>query len=100
VANNLRDIPTSGKTTLAVRLGDSRTRILHLALVAVPVVATIALAFATPWALLGLFAVPLAARANTPVRSGARGPALIPALRDAGLAMLVWSFATAVALVV
>ena len=36
VTNNLRDIPTdttSGKRTLAVRLGDSRTRLLYLALV-------------------------------------------------------------------
>ena len=36
VANNLRDIPTdreSGKITLAVRLGDARTRLLYQALV-------------------------------------------------------------------
>ena len=35
VANNLRDIPTdteSGKITLAVRLGDARTRVLYEAL--------------------------------------------------------------------
>ena len=37
VANNLRDIPTdaqSGKITLAVRLGDARTRVLYQALLA------------------------------------------------------------------
>ena len=37
VANNLRDIPTdaeSGKITLAVRLGDARTRLLYQALLA------------------------------------------------------------------
>ena len=37
VANNLRDIPTdteSGKITLAVRLGDARTRTLHVILLA------------------------------------------------------------------
>ncbi|NUS42899.1 MAG: 1,4-dihydroxy-2-naphthoate octaprenyltransferase, partial [Mycobacteriaceae bacterium] len=101
VANNLRDIPTdttSGKTTLAVRLGDPRTRTLHLALVGVPFVMTLALVAQTPWALAGLLAAPLAVRANTPVRTGGHGPALIPALRDAGLAMLVWSLATAAAL--
>ena len=38
VANNLRDIPTdtdSGKITLAVRLGDARTRILYVVLLVV-----------------------------------------------------------------
>ncbi|QNG19786.1 1,4-dihydroxy-2-naphthoate polyprenyltransferase [Rhodococcus triatomae] len=101
VANNLRDIPTdteSGKLTLAVRLGDARTRALHLGLLAVPFVVTFALTARTPWALLGLLALPLAVRANAPVRSGRRGLELIPALRDSGLAMLVWGAATAVAL--
>ena len=39
VANNLRDIPTdaeSGKITLAVRLGDARTRLLYQALLGWP----------------------------------------------------------------
>lgn len=101
VANNLRDIPTdtaSGKTTLAVRLGDVRTRTLQLALLVIPFLVTLALVARTPWALVGLIAVPFAVRANAPVRSGGQGPALIPALRDAGLAMLAWSVATALAL--
>ncbi|GAA1885069.1 1,4-dihydroxy-2-naphthoate polyprenyltransferase [Williamsia serinedens] len=103
VANNLRDIPSdsvTGKTTLAVRLGDTRTRTAHLALLAVPTVATLVLVAATPWALLGLVAVPLAVRANAPVRSGAQGMALIPALAQTGLAMVAWSVATFVGLVV
>jgi 1,4-dihydroxy-2-naphthoate polyprenyltransferase len=98
VANNLRDIDTdtaSGKRTLAVRLGDRSTRTLHLALLAVPLVATLVLAFRTPWALLGLLTLPLAAKANAPVRSGSLGLALIPALRDTGLTMLAWSVLTA-----
>ncbi|ORI18069.1 1,4-dihydroxy-2-naphthoate polyprenyltransferase [Rhodococcus sp. 1163] len=101
VANNLRDIdtdPDSGKHTLAVRLGDSRTRLLHLALMIVPFAVTVALVARTPWALLALLALPLAARANTPVRTGATGFALIPALRDSGLAMLVWGLTTGAAL--
>ena len=101
VANNLRDIdtdPDSGKHTLAVRLGDSRTRLLHLALMVVPFAVTVALVARTPWALLALLALPLAARANTPVRTGATGFALIPALRDSGLAMLVWGLTTGAAL--
>ncbi|NIL84932.1 1,4-dihydroxy-2-naphthoate octaprenyltransferase [Rhodococcus fascians] len=101
VANNLRDIPTdteSGKRTLAVRLGDNRTRYLHLALLVVPFAMTVALTARTPWALVALLALPLAARANSPVRGGAHGFELIPALRDSGLAMLVWGAGTGVAL--
>lgn len=101
VANNLRDIPTdteSGKVTLAVKLGDPRTRTLHLALLLVPFIATLLLVVRTPWALVGLVAVPLAVRANAPVRSGKGGLELIPALRDSGLALLAWSAATALAL--
>ncbi|MEU1983529.1 1,4-dihydroxy-2-naphthoate polyprenyltransferase [Nocardia sp. NPDC019395] len=101
VANNLRDIPTdteSGKTTLAVKLGDTRTRTLHLALMAAPFLMTLILLVRTPWALAGLLAVPLAVRANAPVRADRGGMELIPALRDSGLAMLAWSALTAVAL--
>ncbi|MDV2474588.1 1,4-dihydroxy-2-naphthoate polyprenyltransferase [Rhodococcus zopfii] len=101
VTNNLRDIPTdtvSGKRTLAVRLGDPRTRTLHLVLVVVPFVASLALVAVTPWALAGLLAVPFAVRAHAPVRTGGLGMSLIPALRDSGLAMLVWALATAPAL--
>ncbi|MCA0157019.1 1,4-dihydroxy-2-naphthoate polyprenyltransferase [Tsukamurella sp. M9C] len=102
VANNLRDIPTdreSGKITLAVRLGDSRTRVLFSVLVAVPTVLGLALAaVATPWALLSLASAPLAVRAALPVTRGGQGPALIPALAQTGLAMLVWSIGAAVGL--
>ena len=101
VANNLRDIdtdPASGKHTLAVRLGDARTRMVHLALMIIPFAVTVALVARTPWALVALLALPLAVRANKPVRTGETGLALIPALRDSGLAMLVWGLATGAAL--
>ncbi|MFR9753761.1 1,4-dihydroxy-2-naphthoate polyprenyltransferase [Nocardia sp. 004] len=101
VANNLRDIPTdttAGKVTLAVKLGDARTRTLHLALLTVPFVTTLVLVVRTPLALAGLLAIPLAVRANAPVRGGKGGLELIPALRDSGLALLVWSAITALAL--
>ncbi len=101
VANNLRDIPTdadSGKITLAVRLGDKRTRVLYQMLLVVALVLTVVLAAATPWCLVGLVAAPLAVRAAGPVRSGLGGAALIPVLRDTGLTMLVWSVAVSVAL--
>jgi 1,4-dihydroxy-2-naphthoate octaprenyltransferase len=101
VANNLRDIPTdteSGKITLAVRLGDPRTRLLFQALVALAFVLTLVLAAATPWCLVGLVALPLGVRAALPVRRGLGGKELIPVLRDTGLTMLVWSVAVALAL--
>ncbi|MBZ4364717.1 hypothetical protein LAM67_26720, partial [Mycobacterium tuberculosis] len=41
---------------------------------------------ATPWALLGLLAMPVAWKANAPVRARATGAGLIPALAVAGLA--------------
>jgi 1,4-dihydroxy-2-naphthoate polyprenyltransferase len=68
VANNLRDIPTdttSGKRTLAVRMGDRRTRLLYRACI-VGAFGTIAIgtlvharwptAGLSPWGLLGLVA--------------------------------------------
>ncbi len=101
VANNLRDIPTdttARKMTLAVRLGDRRTRVLYQSLLALAAVLTLVLILATPWCAAGLVAAPLAARAAGPVRRGLGGRELIPVLRDTGLTMLVWSIAVALAL--
>ncbi|WP_149360484.1 1,4-dihydroxy-2-naphthoate polyprenyltransferase [Lolliginicoccus suaedae] len=101
VANNLRDIPTdevAGKVTLAVRLGDRRTRRLYLALVVVPFLLCIPLALQHPAALLGLVAIPMALRAYIPVRSGDTGLALIGTLRDTGLALLGWAILVTVGL--
>lgn len=103
VANNLRDIPTdkeSGKITLAVRLGDARTRLLYQGLLAVAFALTLVLMLATPWAAVGLVALPLAVRAASPVRKGLGGKELIPVLRDTGLTMLVWAVAVALALAI
>ena len=101
VANNLRDIPTdkeSGKITLAVRLGDARTRVLYQVLVAGAFVLTLVLMLATPWCAVGLIAAPLAVRAARPVRKRLGGKDLIPVLRDTGLTMLLWAVAVALAL--
>nr|CAS02551.1 putative integron gene cassette protein [uncultured bacterium] len=101
VANNLRDTPTdreSGKITLAVRLGDTRTRLLYQALLITALMLTLVLMLATPWCAVGLVALPLAVRAVRPVRGGLGGKDLIPVLRDTGLTMLVWAVAVALAL--
>ena len=88
VANNLRDIPTDtehGKQTLAVRLGDHRSRILYAAVVGVSVLALLLMALSTPWALLGLLAVPLGVRAGRTVLGDATGRDLVPVLAATGL---------------
>src|SRR6476661_6283330 len=82
VANNLRDIPTdvlAGKRTLAVRLGDRRTRGLYALLVLAAALAVVAVAVVTTWwALAGLGFLALAAPAVRTVVGGATGPGLIP----------------------
>lgn len=94
VANNLRDIPTDrehGKQTLAVRLGDTRTRQLYVGLVAVAFVMAGLAALTTPWALLALLAILPAARIVRIVLGGASGRDLVPVLAGTGLVQLVWS---------
>jgi 1,4-dihydroxy-2-naphthoate octaprenyltransferase len=102
VANNLRDIPTdipAGKRTLAVRLGDERTRYLYAFLVLVAAAAVIAVASATTWwALLGLGFLARAAAPTRAVLTGATGPALIPVLAGTGASELLWSILVAVPL--
>jgi 1,4-dihydroxy-2-naphthoate octaprenyltransferase len=103
VANNLRDIPTdvvAGKRTLAVVLGDRRTRVLYLLLVVVAAAAVVAVALVTSWcALVGLLFLVLAAPAVRTVLGGATGPGLIPVLQQTGLAELLWAALVAAALV-
>ena len=102
VANNLRDIPTdtqSGKITLAVRLGDARTRRLYVALLVVAGAADRGAGAGDAvvrWP--GWWPRRWRVRAARPVRPAARGPQLIPVLRDTGLTMLVWAIVVAAAL--
>jgi 1,4-dihydroxy-2-naphthoate polyprenyltransferase len=95
VVNNLRDIPgdtASGKRTLAVRLGDGRTRWLYVgllvgAVVMVPVVAGLG---DRPLAAAALAAVPLARGPVIDVLGGARGAALVPVLGATGRVQLAF----------
>jgi 1,4-dihydroxy-2-naphthoate octaprenyltransferase len=93
VVNNLRDIPTDrdvGKRTLAVRLGDARTRWLYVGLLAVAWVLLIVIAAVDrPLALLGLAGVAVALPAVKAIRSGAKGGALIPVLGATGKVQLI-----------
>jgi 1,4-dihydroxy-2-naphthoate octaprenyltransferase len=100
-ANNLRDIPTdrtTGKNTLAVRLGDTGTRRLYLALVTAPYVGTILFAPAQPLVLIALITTLLLITPVRVITSGGTGARLIPVLRDTGMAMLAYSLLTGVAL--
>jgi 1,4-dihydroxy-2-naphthoate octaprenyltransferase len=103
VANNLRDIPTdaeSGKRTLAVVMGDQRTRALYAALhgVAYLVVAVLAVTSGV-WVLLAWLALPLTVRPVRRVMGGAEGEALVGVLRDTGLAEIVFAILLTVGLV-
>jgi 1,4-dihydroxy-2-naphthoate polyprenyltransferase len=85
VANNLRDIPTdelAGKRTLAVVLGEGRSRLLYAVCTALPftIVLFVAIAAAQPWALLALLAAPLSIPPTQRVLGGAKGPDLIAVL--------------------
>jgi 1,4-dihydroxy-2-naphthoate octaprenyltransferase len=95
VVNNLRDIPgdtESGKRTLAVRLGDARTRALYAGLLAATFVSVpfIAGPSGRPLAAMSLFAILLARKPAMIVLGGAKGPALIPALGATGRVQLVF----------
>ena len=101
VANNLRDIPTdevAGKRTLAVLLGDTDTRRLYVALVALPLLFS-ALAGLLSWPLLlALASTPLAVPLARRVLGGAAGRDLIPVLARTSLLLLAWSALTALGL--
>lgn len=101
LANNLRDIHTdaqAGKITMAVRLGDFRTRMVWQILSALPIFASLFIAVWQPWALVGLIAVPLWVKASEPIRRHRKGTHLIPVLGATGRMMLLWSVVTALAL--
>jgi 1,4-dihydroxy-2-naphthoate polyprenyltransferase len=91
VVNNLRDIEgdaVAGKRTLAVLLGDRRTRLLFVGLFVVAFAVIAVVGVARPWALMGLLATPLAVPPARTVLSGERGPALVGALAGTGVLTL------------
>jgi 1,4-dihydroxy-2-naphthoate octaprenyltransferase len=105
VINNLRDIPGDtavGKKTLAVRIGDHRTRVLYVALlvatiVMVPIVAGLG---GRPAAAMSAFAILLAQKPVVQVLGGATGPALIPVLGATGRVQLAFGVLLAAGLYV
>lgn len=108
VANNLRDIPSdshSGKRTLAVRLGDAKTRVLYVTLIgigiATPVVVS-AIAGAVDWPLfagLGAFSAFILRNAMRSVLAGANGKDLVAVLVSTGKGQLLSAVLTAVGII-
>jgi 1,4-dihydroxy-2-naphthoate octaprenyltransferase len=95
VVNNLRDIPSdtvAGKRTLAVKLGDRRTRILYVVLIVLPfvIVPFVAGLGGRPLGAAALFAILFANRPVLAVLQGATGPALVPVLGQTGRVQLVF----------
>jgi 1,4-dihydroxy-2-naphthoate octaprenyltransferase len=104
VVNNLRDVPTdavAGKRTLAVRIGEARTRLLFVSLIVIALILAavgVPLASRSAWPVLVLLAIPLAKEPVTAVREGGVGRALIPALGGTGRLELAVALLLAVGL--
>jgi 1,4-dihydroxy-2-naphthoate octaprenyltransferase len=101
VANNLRDLDGDqrvGKVTLAVRLGDRRTRWLYVALMATPYVVLVPVAVMHPFAAAAFVTVAPAASTARNVLRGARGPELVAVLKATGLVLLAYGVVLLVAL--
>jgi len=92
VVNNLRDVDTdatSGKRTLATKLGDGGTRWFFVVLVALAVGGVVVFATLTTWwALLALLAFGVLILPVRDLLRGARGRALIGTLQATGMAEL------------
>jgi 1,4-dihydroxy-2-naphthoate octaprenyltransferase len=101
VVNNLRDIPgdtMSGKRTLAVRAGVSRTRILFAGCLLAPYAFVAIMAAFRLGSLLALVALPIALGPVRKVREGATGRDLIPVLGETGRTQLAFGLMLAVGL--
>ncbi|HEY2262153.1 MAG TPA: 1,4-dihydroxy-2-naphthoate polyprenyltransferase [Streptosporangiaceae bacterium] len=103
MVNNLRDIRTdtvAGKRTLAVMLGDARSRLAYVLTLLVPFGVAALLAFYRPLTLIALLALPLARPPVRAVRAGASGPALIKALGQTGRLQLAFGIVFTIGLAI
>jgi 1,4-dihydroxy-2-naphthoate octaprenyltransferase len=100
VINNIRDRAKDevvGKLTLAVRLGDKRSRILYTVLVTAPYL--LAAGFGTPWVALTIFTLPMTISIVRSLWSGIQGVDLIALLGKTGKLQMVFCLALSLALI-
>jgi 1,4-dihydroxy-2-naphthoate octaprenyltransferase len=103
MVNNLRDIRTdtvAGKRTLAVMLGDARSRITYVLTLLVPFGVAALLGLFRPLTLITVLVLPLARPPARAVRAGASGPALIKALGQTGRLQLVFGIVFTIGLAI
>jgi len=101
VINNIRDRAKDavvGKRTMAVRIGDRRSRAFYTFLVAVSYLLTAG--FGTPWVALTLLTLPMTISILKPLWSGAEGAGLIPLLGKTGKLQIVFCLALSLALII
>ena len=107
VTNNLRDREKdlqNKKITLAVKLGDSKTRVLYAALLIIPFVLVCSMFFTNNSAIfttvqIQLLALPVAWQALKPVLAKVEGKELIAVLTKTGQTELFWALLVCLALV-
>jgi len=100
VINNIRDRPKDevvGKRTLAVRLGDNRSRIFYSVLVTAPYL--LAAGFGTPWVALTIVTLPMTISIVRSLWSGIQGVDLIALLGKTGKLQMVFCLALSLALI-
>jgi 1,4-dihydroxy-2-naphthoate polyprenyltransferase len=104
VVNNLRDIPGDtevGKRTLAVKMGDARTRQFFGVLIVLAAVSIVWVGVITqPFAMFGLVGVIATRPALNDIAKGLKGKALIPVLGAVGRAQLILAVTFTVGIVV
>jgi 1,4-dihydroxy-2-naphthoate polyprenyltransferase len=103
MVNNLRDIRTdtlAGKRTLAVMLGDARSRVAYVLTLLVPFGVAALLAFFRPLTLIIALVLPLAWPPVRAVRAGASGPALIKTLGQTGRLQLAFGIVFTIGLAI
>jgi len=100
VINNIRDRAKDevvGKRTMAVRIGDRRSRAFYTFLLTVPYL--LAAGFGTPWVALTLLTLPITISILKALWSGAEGAGLIPLLGKTGKLQMVFCLALSLALI-
>ena len=103
VVNNLRDIPgdtESGKKTLAVRIGDLRTRQFYYFLLFASAVAIVILSLNRLSSLLGLFGLISSLPAIRKIQRGASGKDLIPVLGITGRTQMLTAILLSIGIVI